>query len=98
MSLGTSDTNRLLRHNRLSPWKGRARFLANWLWEISLFALHPKVVDARKAAVGVKFQHPSILVVISPLISLMEDQAAHFSTTIRQRASISVKALFCVLE
>ena len=45
-----------------------------------MFALHPKVVDALKAAVGVKFQHPSILVVISPLISLMEDQVAHFST------------------
>ena len=44
-----------------------------------MFALHPKVVDALKAAVGVKFQRPSILVVISHLISLMEDQVARFS-------------------
>ena len=43
------------------------------------FALLPKVVDALKAAVGVKFQRPSMLVVISPLISLMEDQVARFS-------------------
>ena len=43
------------------------------------FALLPKVVDVLKAAVGVKFQHPSILVVIFPLISLMEDQVVHFS-------------------
>ena len=43
------------------------------------FALLPKVVDVLKAAIGVKFQRPNILVVITPLISLMEDQVAHFS-------------------
>ena len=42
------------------------------------FALLPKLVDVVKAAVGVKYQHPSILVVFSPLISLMEDQIARF--------------------
>ena len=42
------------------------------------FALLPKVVDALKAAIGVKYQRLSILVVISPLISLMEDQVARF--------------------
>ena len=42
------------------------------------FALLPKVVDVLKAAIGVKFQRPNILVVITPLISLMEDQVAHF--------------------
>ena len=43
------------------------------------FVLLPKVVDALKAAVGVKYQRPSIPLVISPLISLMEDQVARFS-------------------
>ena len=43
------------------------------------YALLPKVVDALKAAVGVKYQRPSILV-ISPLISLMVDQVALFYT------------------
>ena len=41
--------------------------------------LFPEVVDALKAAVGVKYRQPSILVFISSLISLMENQVAHFS-------------------
>ena len=36
-------------------------------------------MDAIKAAVSVNFQSPSILVAISLLISLMEDQVARFS-------------------
>ena len=44
------------------------------------FALLLNIVDALKAAVGVKYQRSSTLVSISPLISLMEDQVASFST------------------
>ena len=55
------------------------------------FALLPIVVDALKAVVGVPCKRKSILVVISPLISLMEDQVARFSA----RGISSVVALPC---